>query len=682
MKIQFIQKNITLNNQPMKKLIIVILITLFYLPAIGQEVKFGKVSKSALEEKLYPLDSSANAAILYKKRRSHFEYSQGQGFRLVTDIHERIKIYNKEGYDWATKQISLYKGDQTERVSIKANTFNLIDGKVEKTKLSKKDIFDENVNKYWKREKFTMPNLTEGCIVEWEYKITSPYYSRIDDMELQSFIPIKYIESKVETPEYYVFKNVMQGYYPAQIDRRAKTSSITFNFKERKGLANGQTAFSQEKLDFKTNIIECKLQNVPALKEEPYVNNIDNYLTALKFELTSVKLPNSPVKFYNTTWEDVTKTIYKSSNFGGQLDKKSYFKDDLANLINMTAPDNEKIAKVFQFVKEKIKWNNFKGLYTDEGVKKAYKDGVGNVAEINLTLVAMLRAANLKANPILISTRDHGIPLFPTQDGFNYVIAGVETSNGVILLDATEKYSTPNVLPLRDLNWQGRIVRESGSSNEINLFPTSKAKETVFLMANIDSEGLLTGTERCSFDNLLALNARSRYNNLAENELIGTLEKRNSNIEISDFKPINKNDLSKPISYQFSFETENQVEIIGDKIYFSPLLFHTEKENPFKLENRQFPVDFGTPFQEKYTISIALPEGYQVESSPENIAYSLPGEIGSYQFICKATKDKLQVSSVLTMTNSIIASPSYGDLKEFYKQMVSKQLEKVVLTKI
>lgn len=666
----------------MKKLIIVILITLFCLPTIGQEVKFGKVPKSALEEKLYPLDSSANAAILYKKRRSYFNYIQGQGFQLVTEIHERIKIYNKEGYDWATKKISLYHGDESERVIIKANTFNLINGKIEKTKLSKKDIFKENVNKYWKREKFTMPNLTEGCIVEWDYSITSPYYWRIDDMELQSFIPIKYLESKVETPEYYVFKNVMKGYYPAKIDSRSKSSSINFNNKQRTGWNTQKTTFTHSKLDFQTKITECKLQNVPALKAEPYVNNIDNYLTALKFELTSTKFPDSPLKFYNTTWEDVTKTIYKSSNFGSQLNKTSHFKDDLAGLINMTAPDNEKITKIFQFVKEKIKWNNFKSLYTKDGVRTAYKEGVGNVAEINLTLVAMLRAANLEANPILISTRDHGVPLFPTQDGFNYVIAGVELPGGTVLMDATEIYSTPNVLPLRDLNWMGRIVRENGSSNEVNLFPTDQTKETVFIIATVDSEGVLSGKERASYDNLLALNKRSRHNNLAENELIGTLEKSNNNIEIGDFKKNNQNDIYKPISYQFSFESDAQVEIIGDKMYISPMLYHTENENPFKLADRQFPVDFGSPFQEKYNITITLPEGYKLESSPENIAYSLPENLGSYQFICKPTANKLQVSSSLTMNTSIISMQSYADLKEFYKQMIDKQLEKVVLTKI
>jgi hypothetical protein len=667
----------------MKNVALTVLFILFIiLPSSAQDAKFGKVDKKDLMEKYYPSDSSANAAILYKKRRSYFRYTQGQGFELVTEIHERIKIYNKEGYDWATKKISLYQDGDNEKVSIKANTFNLVNGKIEKTKLSKSDIFDENVNKYWSRKKFTMPNLSEGCIVEWDYTINSPYYWRIDDMELQSFIPIKYIESQIEVPEYLVFKNLMKGFYPINIEKSTKLSSIVFTNKERSEGLSTKTSFNQNKIDFRTNITECTIQNVPALKKEPYVNNIDNYLTALKFELTSTKFPNSTLKFYNTTWEDVTKTIYESTNFGAQLDKKSHFKDDFSSLINMTDHENEKIAKIFNFVKEKIKWNNHKSIYTDVGVRVAYKESVGNVAEINLTLVAMLREANLNANPVLISTRDHGIPFFPTQDGFNYVIAGVETSNGIILLDATEKYSIPNVLPLRDLNWQGRIVRENGSSSPVDLFPKEHTDETVYLMAEMNEEGLLKGSERVTWTNLKALQLREGHNNLTDNDVIGILEKDNGYIEISELKRDHINDIYKAITYQFDFEGDNQAEIIGEKIYFSPMLFHTEKENPFKLKNREFPVDFGAPFEKKYNISLTIPTGYQVVSTPESVSYGLPENIGSYQFICKALGNKLQVSSTITMNEFIIGSQYYGALKEFYKQMIDKQLEKIVLSKI
>ncbi len=70
----------------------------------SQDIKFGKVSIEELQEKFYPLDSSAHAAILYKKRRTYYDYSENQGWILKTKVHERIKIYSKEGYEWATKK--------------------------------------------------------------------------------------------------------------------------------------------------------------------------------------------------------------------------------------------------------------------------------------------------------------------------------------------------------------------------------------------------------------------------------------------------------------------------------------------------------------------------------------------------------------------------------------------------
>jgi hypothetical protein len=40
------------------------------------------------------------------------------------------------------------------------------------------------------------------------------------------------------------------------------------------------------------------------------------------------------------------------------------------------------------------------------------------------------------------------------------------------------------------------------------------------------------------------------------------------------------------------------------------LLYFSFKENPFKQELRQYPVDFGYPFQNKLNITIEIPDGY------------------------------------------------------------------------
>jgi len=670
----------------MKNLTSILLLVLFSLPTIlAQNIKFGKVSKQELEEKYYHLDSSANAAILYKKRRTYYDYHGEEGWTLITKVHERIKIYNKDGYGWATKKINLYtRGGKDESVSIKAYTFNLINGKVEKTKLKNNEVFKESINNYWNSKKFTMPNLTEGGIVEWEYTIKSPYYSNINDMVFQYKIPLKYIDTEVKIPEYFVFKYSPSYYYPIKVNRTQKNRKLNFSYREKDDERVGgsiRTSSVNTSVDLNEKVYSSIEKNIPAIKDEPFTNNINNYRSKTSFELTAYEPKNGTHKYFNNNWDNVTKTIYKNSRFGAQLDKTSHFKKDLQNLVSDTAPLDEKIIKIFQFVKSKIKWNNYNSKYTSKGVKKAYVEGVGNVAEINLTLVAMLRQVGVKANPILVSTRDHGISLFPTTDGFNYVIAGVEADNNVILLDATEKYSLPNILPLRDLNWQGRIIRKDNSSSSIALLPKTFSNKIYFLNAKINGEGAVKGVERIAYKNLKALQYRTKYNSLGENDIIALLEKDNDGIEIDEIKVKNKEDLAKPLICQYNFETDNQVEIIGDKIYFSPLLFHTEKENPFKLEDRKFPVDYGAPWEDKFTISIELPAGYTLESKPENVAYSLPKNLGTFKFITVIKGNNLQVLSTTKINFPIIAPIYYKALKEFYKKMIDKQLEKVVLVK-
>lgn len=88
------------------------LISALFLIAIvlktnAQEFKLGKVSVAELEEKSHPQDPSAAAAILFKKGDVRFEYSQDKGFEMVTVVKTRVKIYKKEGSDWANQAVCL-----------------------------------------------------------------------------------------------------------------------------------------------------------------------------------------------------------------------------------------------------------------------------------------------------------------------------------------------------------------------------------------------------------------------------------------------------------------------------------------------------------------------------------------------------------------------------------------------
>jgi hypothetical protein len=59
----------------------------------------------------------------------------------------------------------------------------------------------------------------------------------------------------------------------------------------------------------------------------------------------------------------------------------------------------------------------------------------------------------------------------------------------------------------------------------------------------------------------------------------------------------------------------------------------------------------------------------------------LPDNFGTYKFITIIKDNKLQVLSEFKINFPVIGPNYYSSLKEFYKKLIDKQLEKVVLVK-
>ncbi|MEY2867691.1 MAG: hypothetical protein RIR01_91 [Bacteroidota bacterium] len=653
----------------------------------AQDFRLGKVSLQELKEKVHPKDSSAVAAVLFEKAENKLVYNQENGFEIELVVRARIKIYKKGGYDLANKSLRYYLvNNSREKVSFsEVATYNLVDGKIEKTKLKSDGEFDEVINKYWGQKKIVMPNVKEGSVIEYEYVLHSPNIGNPRDWYFQSDIPVNYSEYINSIPEYFVYNTNLKGFISPKVTVEKHNKSLRIDSKERvtgTGFGTTRTNFSSEDIPYTETRTTYLVENMPAIKEESFVNNIRNYTTSLEQELSMTQFPNSMPKMYSTNWDAVVKTIYDYEDFGLELNKTGYFEEDLNQILKGITSVEEKIAVIFTFVKTKVKWNGYHGYSCEEGVRKAYKTGVGNVADINLMLTAMLRYSELNANPVLLSTRSNGISFFPNRTAFNYVISAVETDKGLILMDATEKYSVPNVLPLRDLNWSGRLIRKNGSSEDVDLMPKVNSKEFANVALDVDTHGVINGKVKLYHANHEAL--RFRQNHIVTNKdaYLESLENKNNNIEINDYVRENELDLAKPIIENYTFKDTKTAEIINNKIYLSPLIFFSLRENPFKQEVREYPVDFGYPIQEKYSITLKIPEGYEVESLPKAMTVDGGENIGMYKFVIGNNNGVIQIVSTSDIYSPIVTPEYYQVLKDFFQKSIEKQNEKIVLKKI
>ena len=657
---------------------------LAFSSSFAQDYKFGKVSLKELKETVNPNDTDANASFLYVFQNTYYKFTTNDGFIKTTQVHKRIKIYNKEGFDWATEEISLRQNDaKKENLSgLKAVTYTLENGKIEETKLKKEGIFEEHNNKYWTTEKFTMPNIKEGCVIEYKYEIESPYMS-IEDIDLQYSIPIKALDISVRIPEYFVFKKYVnpRATFRPNLEESVveRTEFITSNGSG--GFASA-TNLNNRKWNFREIQTDIKLSKIPALKDESFVSNLNTYKTKLIWEYTYSKNFDEKITNYSTTWDDVTKTIYENEDFGPQLNQTTYFERDVDALIAGSSDLKEKMNRIYAFVKTKVKWNDFYGYTTDNGVQKAYEEGTGNVGDINLMLTAMLKHARIKANPMLISTRRNDIPLYPSTSAFNYVVSAVEFPDETIILDATDKFAAPNLLPIRAINWKGRIMRISGTSDWHDLTPTTSVKDITSLNAKINKDFSIDGKVRTQKTLFAAKTFRSTHENYSPEELLIAVEKGKGEIEVSNYNINGMDQVEAPIRYEYDYHLRNAIEKIGDKLFLSPMLFFTPEDNPFKQDKREYPIDFIYGVMDMYQIGVSIPEGYVVESMPKSTVVKFNGTAGEFKFISTNTANRLQFLITYSLNQPFIQPSDYNDFKQFYRLMIEKQMEKVVLKPI
>lgn len=669
-----------MNQLKFKFSLVVVLLFMMSFKSNAQDYRLGRVSIAELQEKVHTKDSTAVAAILFKKGRTYFNYDIKKGFVANHEIQIRIKIYKKEGLELANFEVPYYIGYQNlsdEMVRFSDGiTYNIENGSIVKTKLNSEGTFKGNVNENWKKAIVTMPNVKVGSVIELKYTIKSENLTKFPVFQIQYPIPANHVEYCSEIPEYFIYKQLLTGYVNVKSDMKLDQTSQTYDNEYRQ---TNSITYQQIKSTF-------VVDDVPALVRENYVDNMDNYKSSLQYELETTRYPNEPVKDYSQTWDGVAKIIYDEKSFGKELLERLYLLEDLRAIINNQdkgISDLDKMNAVFKFIQSKMNWNGEYGYYTDKGAKQAYLDQTGNVAEINFNLINMLNLAGISANPVLVSTREHGIPVFPGRTVFNYVIAAVEINGEKILLDATNKFTTSNILPLNTLNWTGRLIRQDGSSEEINLVPNKPSKQNYNLSVAVAKDGNISGKYLVQKTDYEALIFREREANMKNENYLEKKENEFNGIEISDYTIENKNtDLSKAVVEKFTFASNNHCEIIGGKMFINPLLFFTTNKNPFVQEKRKMPIYFGYPRQEKYNLNLEIPEGYEVESIPKPM--KIATEDKSMVFLINSTVngDHVQIAVTKEINIGIAAADLYGGLKDFYQKMIEMQHEKIVLKKI
>ena len=196
---------------------------------------------------------------------------------------------------------------------------------------------------------------------------------------------------------------------------------------------------------------------------------------------------------------------------------------------------------------------------------------------------------------------------------------------------------------------------------------------------NFNSDGEVEGEIKKTYIGYDALGMRDEYKKLGEKEFVEDLINDNENLAIANVNVKNMTTLNDNVKIEYDVAPEDYFMTAGEMIYIDPLLDEKTKDNPFKLEKREYPVDFGCPIEEVYMFNLEIPEGYSVEELPKTSMVSLPNNGGVFKYSVNTMNNKISILSVIKIKQSLFLPSEYSHIKKFYDIIIAKQSEKIVL---
>jgi hypothetical protein len=592
-------------------------------------IKFGNVSLEELKMTSTYIDTSAPAVVLC-------DYGFFRASNLTFTRTVRIKILKKEGYDWANRT---FQSDF--KSSLRGVTTNLENGQIVQEKLKNESIYSTKLINDIYVLRPAMPNVKVGSVIDFEFTFRGIPF----EWDFQEKIPVLHNELIMEESPLVSFRKNFFGY---------------------------------EKLTYSTPT-KWIANDMPAFKEEPYMSSIENYITKLKFDI--LQIMQTP---FNTTWDRINEDLQESSYFGMPATSTGFL-NELSNTLEKKYKNKEDLLKAaYDTIRTRINWNEITQLTSSEGnPSNIYRMMTGNSADVNLLLYKLLKHLKFDVTPLALSTRENGTisQFFPSVRQLNYVVMLVKIGDKTYILDSTEKYLPFNMLPLRCLNVDARLIDKT-KNIWVPLTTNKKNKELSVIDLSLAENLTLKGSISNIRTDYSAFDFRKKYFKFnSQNDYIEEYLRNMPGLTLMDIKIENLDSIYKPVSEKKIIEIKNQVNQIDNNLYINTSYFADLKENPFKPESRKFPIDYGIPSEKTLIMNIAIPDGYEPASLPKPVTFRLQDNSAVFMFEIVQENNSLRLTTKFNINKVVFLPDEYISLREFYNQVIKKQSETIILKK-
>jgi len=655
-----------------------------YCAAQDKKIQFPKVGPDDFRPFKNPIvDSGTSAVILYDHGSISFVGNQKGWFSHVYQRRTRIRVLDKKAFDLATVGVRLFsRDDDAEKAdNIAAVTYNLENGAVVESHLDKKDIFEDRQDKNHIALKFTLPAIREGSIIEYTYTITSDYNFTLPDWDFQSTRhPCLNSEYEVEIPQALFYVVVKQGIHSYAVDKGSEGhANYSIKRKESTGIAMTDQSLLVSATTVKHRWV---MKDVPALREENYISNPNNYIDRVELQLSKTYNGEDTRDVMNT-WQAATEDLLKREDFGLPLSEDNFWLEDYLGRIVAGITDPLLQAKaIYYYLQEHLTCTNHYDKFIRTNLRDVLKKNSGTVGDLNLLLVAMLRQKGFNADPVLLSTREYGFNLakYPIMDRLNYVIARLSIAGHVYFLDVAHPQLGFGQLDGNCYNGHARIISMKDSGSVFFEADSLHEKKTTIVFVSNGEKGM-EGSYQSSMDGQSSYHIRQRVNQSGMQEYFKRIQTAyGDDVVISDTHIDSLDRKEDPVTVRYTFNMKQGGE--ESMLYLNPFFGDGGvRENPFRAVERQYPVEMPYTSDDVYVLNLEIPKGYKVEEIPKSAKVALNGDQGLFEYLIAKQDDMIQLRCRLKLNKASFSADDYASLRDFFAFVVKKGNEQIVLKK-
>jgi hypothetical protein len=646
---------------------IVLVIAAWQVPAAwgGDSVRsFRPISPEELKMTNEPAAPGAPAVILY--RNVYRDDSSGQnGDRAFEDDYVRIKILTEEGRKYGDVEI-LYDKDLETIVGLHARTIKP-DGSVADFdgKVFTKTVVKGLGLKYMAKT-FTLPAVQVGSILEYYYTI---------DLSEDVLVSSNWIMSHELFTKSGDF--ALKPYTTSYADVRVRWTW--------QNMPEGAPQAKQGG----DGVVRLHVANVEAFPTEDFMPPENEMKARVDFSYTEDEPETDPVRYWSKLGKKINTQV---ENYVG---RPKSLQDALDGIVAESDPPEVKLQKIYTRVQQ-LRNTTYEVEKTDQEKKRTkekdltnarevWKRGYGDRDDITLLYLALVRAAGLDAQPIILADRANYFfnPNLMQGGRLDAFIVVVNVNGKKIFCDPGAAYTPFGLLPWSRTGLQG-LQLDKKEPVWVTTLATTPEQARVERKANLtlseagDLEGKLTVT----YFGLEAARARVDERNVDE-----TARRKYLEDTIKGFVPVacevkltnqpGWKSSDTPLVAEVDLKVPGWASGAGRHMLVPAALFGGNEKQLFVHAERIYPIYSSFPNMESDDLNIQLPAGWTVSSLPAGWKDS--GKVVTYNLSAEKGNDKLHLTRTLTVGFILLDKKYYGALRHYYQEIKNTDEQQIVL---